>query len=101
MRRTAIAIVLAAAALLVAAGWMAWVVSQGTNQLIQPGWLAFRYAALLLVAFATALAALLNVTIKPPANRTAVAAIRVVAGLEILLFGVVWFALVVMPFPSP
>ena len=79
---------------------MAWVVSQGTNQLIQPGWWAFQYAALLLVAFLTALAALLTVTIRPSANSTGAGAIRVVAGLEILLFGFVWFALVVMPFPE-
>ena len=88
------------AALLIAAGWMAWVVSQGTNQLIQPGWWAFRYAALLLVAFAAALASLLTVTIRPRTNRTA-AAVRVVAGLETLLFGFVWFGLVVFPFSSP
>jgi hypothetical protein len=68
MRRTAIETVLAAAALPVAAGWVGWVVSQGTNQLIHPGWWAFRYAALLLVAFVTALAALLTVMIRPPAD---------------------------------
>jgi hypothetical protein len=101
MRRTAIATVLAAAALLVATVWMACVVSQGTNQPIQPGWWAFRYAALLLVAFAAALGSLLAVTIRPPANRSATTAIQVVAGLETLLFGVVWFALVVMPLSSP
>jgi hypothetical protein len=99
MGRTAISGGLTIIAFLVAASWTGWVVSQGTNQLIQPGWWAFRYAALLLVALVIALAAVLVVRIKPPANRTAAVAIGVVAGLESLLFGFVWFALVVMPFP--
>ncbi len=100
MRWTAIAIGLALAAFLVAGGWMAWVVSQGTNQVIQPGWWAFRYAAALLAAFVIAMAALVTVRSRPPGNQTTALAVGVVATLEILLFGVVWFALVVMPFPG-
>ena len=100
MRWTAIATGLTFAAFLIAAGWMAWVVSQGTNQVIQPGWWVFRYAAALLAALVIAMAALLAVRIRPPANQTAALAIGIVASLEILLFGVVWLALVVMPFPG-
>jgi len=100
MRRTALAIVLAAVALLVATGWMTWVIGQGTIQVVEPSWEAFRYAAPLLVAFVIALSALLTVTIRPPTNRRATA-VRFVAGLETLLFGVVWFAVGVFPLSSP
>lgn len=89
MRWTATSVVLAVIAFLVAAVWMVWVVSQGTNQFIQPGWWAFRYAAPLLVALASALAAVFTVRRRPPANMTAAVAIGVVAGLESLVFGVV------------
>jgi len=94
------AIALAVVALLVAGGWMLWVVSQGTNQFIEPGWSAFRYAAALLLAFAFAIAAVITVKLREPANRRITLAVGVIAGLEGLLFGFVWFALVVMPFPS-
>jgi hypothetical protein len=43
------------------------------------------------------MAAQITLRVRPPANRTMRIAIGVVAGLEILVFGVVWFALVVMP----
>ena len=89
------------ASLVCASAWMAWVAGQGTDQLIQPGWWAFRYAALLLLALVMALAALIIATIRAPANRSAGLAIRVVSGLEILFFGLVWFSLVVMPLSSP
>ena len=100
MRWTIAEIGLASAALVIASTWMAWVVSQGTNQVIQPGWWAFRYAAPLLVALLMAVAAFAAVRFKPPVNQTAGLAIGVVSGLEILLFGVVWYSLAVMPFPS-
>jgi hypothetical protein len=91
---------LAAVSLVVAAAWMAWSVGQGTNQFIQPGWWAFRYTALLLVALVLALSAVVSVRIRPPANRTVALAVGVVAGLEGLLFGFVWIALVLQPFPG-
>lgn len=111
MRWTAAAIGMTVAAFVVAAGWMAWVISQGTNQVIvitegppnfmEHEWWAFRYAAGLLAAFPIAVAAIVTVNIRPPVNQTLRLAIGVVAGLEILVFGFVWFALVVMPLSSP
>lgn len=97
---TILALGLAVASLVVAAAWQGWVVSQGTNQLIQPGWWAFRYGAVLLLALVLAVAALVTVKLRPPTNRRARLAIEVVAGLEILFFGVVWFSLVIMPSPA-
>ena len=43
MRSAAVGFTLVVAAFLIAAGWMAWVASQGTNQFIEPGLTAFRY----------------------------------------------------------
>src|SRR5260370_41324425 len=86
-------------ALLVAAALQGWVISQGTSQLIQPGWRAFRYATPLLVALVMALAGLIPVRIRPPANRTTALTIGVMAGLVLLLFCVVLFSFFVMPFP--
>ncbi|HEY8796559.1 MAG TPA: hypothetical protein VIO85_01705 [Candidatus Dormibacteraeota bacterium] len=112
MRWTAFAIGMTVAALVIAAAWMAWVISQGTDQPItititvsptppsRPVWWAFRYAAALLVALVIAIAALTTVNVRPPANRALRIAVGVVAGLEVLVFGVVWFSLVVMPFPA-
>jgi hypothetical protein len=94
------AIGLAVASLVIAAAWQGSVVSQGTNQLIQPGWWAFRYGAVLLLALVLAVAALVTVKLRPPTHRRARLAIEVVAGLEILFFGVVWFSLVIIPFPA-
>ena len=110
MRWTAFAIGMIVAALVIAAAWMAWVISQGTGQVItitisptppsRPVWWAFQYAAALLVALVIAIAALVTVNVRPPANRVLRIAVGVVAALEVLVFGVVWFALVVMPFPA-
>ena len=88
------------AAFVIAAAWMAWVVSQGTNQFVEQGWPSFRYAAALSVALVIAMAALVTVNVRPPANRTLRLAVGVAAGLEILVFGVFWFSLVVVPFPA-
>src|SRR5437870_3622661 len=93
-RWTAVSIGLAVVGFVVAATWMGWVVSQGTNQLIQPGWWAFRYAAPLLIALVLALAALITARIKPQANRKMGIAVGVMAGLDCLLFGFVWLGLV-------
>lgn len=101
MRSIAVSIGLAVASLIVAATWMAWVVSQGTNQVIQPGWPAFKYAAFLLVALLLSLSALLGIKIRPPTNHSAALAIGIAAGLESLLFGFVWMALVFQLFLSP
>jgi hypothetical protein len=92
---------LAGSSLGLASAWQGWVIMQGTNQLIQPGWWAFRYAALLLAALALAVVALVMATRRPPADPRVGLAIRVVCGLEILLFGVVWFSLVVFPLGVP
>jgi len=110
VRWTGLAIGLTVAAFVIAAGWLAWGVIQGTNQPItitvgpappsRPAWWAFQYAAALLVALILAVAALITLRVRPPANRTLRIAIGVVAGLEVLVFGVVWFSLVVMPFPA-
>jgi hypothetical protein len=100
MRWTVVAIGQAVVASLVAASWLGWVVSQGTNQLIQPGWRAFLYAGSLFVALVIAQSALITVRFKLPGKGTTGLAIRAVAGLESLVFGVVWFGLVVMPFPG-
>jgi hypothetical protein len=54
----------------------------------------------LLVALSLALAAFLIARFTQPADRSARFLIGVVAGLEVLLFGVAWFGLVVMPFPA-
>jgi hypothetical protein len=111
VRWTGAAIAMTVAAFVIAAGWLAWVVSQGTNQTItitiivsptsptRPAWWAFQYSAALLVALILAVAALITLRVRPPANATLRIAIGVVAGLEVLVFGVVWFSLVVMPFP--
>lgn len=112
MRWTAAAIGMTVAALVVAAGWMAWVISQGTNQVIditvgsppqlmEHEWWAFRYAAGLLAAFIIAVAVFVTVNVRPPVNQTLRLALGGVAGLEILVFGFVWFALVVFPLSSP
>ena len=85
----------------VAAAWMVWVISQGTNQEIQPGWSAFRYAAPLLGALVSSVAAFVTVMIGPEPKRGASVAIGVVAGLESMLFGFVWAGLVAaVPFPA-
>jgi len=105
MRWTAFSIGMTAAAFLITAGWMAWVLSQPITITItvsptapsRPVWWAFQYAAALLVALILAVAALITLRVRPPANRTLQIAIGVVAGLEILVVGVVWSALVVMP----
>jgi len=86
MRWTGVSIGFAVASFVVAAAWMDWVVSQGTNQLIQPGWWAFQYAGALLVALVLAVAALLTVKITKPTNHTVPLTVGVVAGLETLLF---------------
>jgi TRAP-type C4-dicarboxylate transport system permease small subunit len=100
VRWTGVAIGLTVAAFVIAAAWMAWVISQGTNQFIVQGWPSFRYAAALSVALVIAVAALVTVNVRPPANRTFRLAVGVAAGLEILVFGAVWFSLVVVPFPA-
>ena len=106
MRWTAFAIGMTVAALVIAAGWMAWVVSQEPITITitvsptppsRPAWWAFQYAAPLLVALVIAIAALVTVNVRPPANRALRIAVGVVAGLGVLVFGVVWFSLVVMP----
>lgn len=107
MRWTGVAIAMTAASFVIAAGWMAWVVSQPITITItvsptspsRPAWWAFQYAAALLVALIFAVAALITLRVRPPANRTLRIAIGVVAGLEVLVFGVVWFSRWwVMPF---
>jgi hypothetical protein len=106
VRWTGVAIGMTAAALVIAGGWIAWVVSQPITITITVGpaspsraaWWAFQYAAALLVALILAAAALITLRVRPPANRTLRIAIGVVAGLEVLVFGVVWFLLVVIPF---
>ena len=113
MRWTAAAIAMTVTAFVVAVAWMAWVISQGTNQVIvitvsqgttpqfmQHEWWVFRYAAALLAAFIIAVAAIVTVNVRPPASRRLRLAIGVAAGLEVVVFGVVWFSLVVMPFPA-
>ena len=105
MRWTAFAVGMTAAAFLITAGWMAWILSQPITITItvsptapsRPVWSAFQYAAPLLVALILAVAALITLRVRPPVNRTLRIGIGVVAGLEILVFGVVWFSLVVMP----
>jgi hypothetical protein len=85
----------------VAAAWMVWVISQGTNQEIQPGWSAFRYSAPLLGALVCSVAAWVTVVVNPQPKRWASVAIGVVAGLESMLFGFVWAFLVAdIPFPA-
>jgi hypothetical protein len=85
----------------VAAVWMVWVISQGTNQEIQPGWSAFRYSAPLLGALVSSVAAFVTVMISPEPKRGVSVAIGVVAGLESMLFGFVWAFLVAdVPFPA-
>jgi len=42
-------------------------------------------------------AKVVTVNVRPPANRALHIAVGVVAGLEVLVFGVVWFSLLVMP----
>ena len=79
---------------------MGWVISQGTNQELQPGWPAFRYAAPLLAAFVSSVAAVATVMVSPGPKRTASVLIGAVASIESMLFGVVW-ALLVADFPFP
>lgn len=84
-----------------ATAWMVWVINQGTNQELQPGWPAFRYAAPLLGALVLSVAAWVSVMAAPTPVGRARVAVGVVAGLESLLFGVVWAGLVAdMPFPA-
>jgi hypothetical protein len=106
MRWTAFAIGMTVAALVIAAGWMAWVVSQEPITITitvsptppsRPAWWAFQYAAALLVALIVAIAALVTVNVRPPANRALRIAVGVIAGLEVLVFGLIWFSVVVMP----
>ena len=111
-RWTPLAIGMTLASFVVAAAWMAWVISQGTGQVIditvtqgapqfwESEGRAFRYAATLLAAFIIAVAALVILIVRPPANRRLRLATGVVAGLEVLVFGFIWFSLVVMPFPA-
>jgi len=95
-----------ATAFVIAAGWLARIVSQPVTITItasptspsRPVWGAFQYAAALLVALILAVAALMTVRVRPPANRTLRIAIGVVDVAEVLVFGVVWFSLVVIPF---
>lgn len=109
MRWTVASIGMAGGASLLAAAWMAWVISQGTGQFIEQGWPALRYAAPLAAALVIAVGALVTVNVRPPAKSTLRVAIGVTAGLEILVFGVFWFSLVfgvfwfslvVVPFPA-
>ena len=95
---TAVSAALVLGAFLVAGLWLAWVASQRTGQTIEPGWQAFRYGSALLAALLLALTAFLVTRFTSLVNSSARFAIGVVAGLEVILFGVVWFSLVVMPF---
>jgi len=99
-RWTAASIGLAVVAFVVAATWMGWVVSQGTDQLIQPGWWAFRYAAPLVIALVLALAALITARIKPQANRKNRNRCRGCGRFEMSAFWVRLVGLVVQPFPG-
>ena len=99
MRSAAVGATLVCAALLIAAGWMASVAGQGTNQQIAPGVSAFRYSAALFIALVLTVAALVTVRLQPPTIPKIGLAIGVVGGLQALFFGGVWFSLVVMPFP--
>jgi hypothetical protein len=101
MRWIAASAGLAIAGFAVAAAWMVWVISQGTNQEIQPGWSAFRYSVPLLVALISSVAAFVTVMVSPGPKRGASVAIGVVAGLESMLFGLVWAGLMAaFPFPA-
>ena len=101
MRWTAATAGLTIVGLAVATTWMVWVISQGTNQEIQPGWSAFRYAAPLLGALVSSVAAFVTVMVSPEPKPKALVPIGVVAGLESMLFGFVWAGLVAdMPFPA-
>jgi|SRR5579859_1570720 len=92
---------LAGAGFAAAAAWMVWVVSQGTNQEIEPGWSALRYSAPLLGALVSSVAAFVTVMVSPEPKRKASIAIGAVAGLESVLFGLVWAGLVAaFPFPA-
>src|SRR5690242_6221764 len=81
---------LTVAGLAIATAWMAWVISQGTNLEIQPGWSAFRYSAPLLVALVSSLAAFVTAMASPEPKRRGLIAIGVVVGLQSVLFGFVW-----------
>ena len=100
MRSAPVGATLAGVGFPIAAGWMVWVIGQGTNQLIEPGLSAFRYSAALFIALVLTTAALVTIVLRPPRNPRVAFAIAVVGTLQALLFGVVWFALVVMPFPA-
>ena len=100
MRPAAVGVTLVIAAFLIAAGWVAWVASQGNNQFIEPGLAAFRYSAALFLALVLTTSAVVTIRLRPPNNPRVASAIGVLGGLQALLFGVVWFTLVVMPFPA-
>jgi hypothetical protein len=101
MRWTAVAIGMTIAAFVIAVAWMVSVMNQPIAITItvspappsRPGWWAFQYAAPLLGAFILAVGAVVSVNVRPPANRVVRLAISVVAGLEVLVFGAVWFSL--------
>jgi len=101
MRWTAVAIGMTIAAFVIAAAWIVWAMNQTIAIRItvspaapsRPGWWAFQYAAPLLGALILAVAAVVTVNVRPPANRAVRLAIGVVAGLEVLVLGAVWFSL--------
>lgn len=100
MRWTVASLSLTTAALSVFTAWMIWVVSQGSNQEIEPGLPAFRYSLPLFCALVASVAAFVTVMVRRPPRGGALGAIGVVAALESALFAVLWFALVAVPFPA-
>src|SRR5215510_4990517 len=100
MRSLAVPVGLVAAALLIAGVWMSWVVGQGTGQLIESGWPAFRYGAALLVALLAAIAGLIALRASPSTHRRLRLAVGVIGNVEVILFGIVWFTLAVIPAPQ-
>jgi hypothetical protein len=101
MRWTVASVGLAGVGFAIAAAWMVWVVSQGTNQEIEPGWSALRYSAPLLGALVSSVAAFVTVMVSPQPKRKASIVIGAVAGLDSMLFGLVWAGLVAaFPFPA-
>src|SRR5262245_58318975 len=101
MRATATSASPAGMALILASVWMMWVISQGTGQVVESGLPGLRYASTLSIAILFALAALVAVRLMPLPNRRVGLMIGLGASLEILIFGVVWFGLVVMPLGDP
>lgn len=96
------------AAFIVAAAWVTSIVSQatqgfvvviteGTVPVMEHELWAFRYAAPLLASLIIAVAAFVTVIARPPASRKLGRAIGVAAGLEIGVFGLVWFSIVIAP----